>query len=183
MRKERGFSTVGLMLVGAGGFLAALGVVPRSQQARIATSEAVTIADLRDIVAAARAYQASNGALPWQLSCLGEPVASCGGATFPAGTHPFLDPLRGAVPAMWGVISDNSFLSHGYVFVYARGPVSGYGVFDPGVKSFTLIASPVVVSGSGQRYFIVDHTGAICASTTAPFLNDGVGVPAGCTKV
>jgi type II secretory pathway pseudopilin PulG len=197
VRNEHGFATGGaVFLAAAAAVLASVGV-PRSQQARVAMAEAAVIADLRDIIAATKAYKASNGALPSSLGCLGSPVGTCPAGplgNFPAGTRPFLDPLRGCVPGTPGTISNVQFLNHGHLFTYTAdlypGNVAGPGQFDSGARRFTLTAVPVTYVGhwqvqvlSGRRYFIADHTGAICSTTGAPFANTGTGVPAGCTRV
>lgn len=178
MRAQQGFSGLGLTMFAGAAALAALLGAPRTQQARASATEAAVITDLRQIVAAARAYAASNRAFPSSLSCMANPPT----AGFPAGTPPFLDPLRGALVVTPGVVGPNEFRNHGYTFKYEAGGV-GRGLYEPGVVTFTLNAGPLLPGQSGYKYFGTDNTGLICVKTDAPFPNDGVSLPQGCLSI
>jgi hypothetical protein len=178
MRAQQGFSGLGLTMFAGAAALAALLGAPRTQQARASVTEAAVITDLRQIVAAARAYAASNRAFPTTLSGMGQPTV----VGFPIGTPPFLDPLRGAVLPTPGVIGPSQFNNHGYTFTYQPG-VGGRGLYDYGAATFSLKADPLLPGQSGYKYFGTDKTGLICVKTDAPFPNDGVSLPQGCLSI
>jgi uncharacterized membrane protein YhaH (DUF805 family)/type II secretory pathway pseudopilin PulG len=135
------------------GMVAAI-AIPSLLRARISANEAATLGDIRTIITAQAAYQASNGGLfEGNLECLSAPFSGCLPG-YPGNGGTFLDPV-----------------------LSARQPKSGYDRrFEPGrmveidpalssptsVREFAYVATPIKAGQTGVRSFCGDSTGLIC---------------------
>ena len=128
--------------------------IPSLLRARVSANESAAIGDVRTVISAQAAYQASNGG--WydgNLECLAAPFSGCVPG-YPANAPTFLDPV-----------------------LASRQPKSGYvRRFEPGrmvtvdatlssptsVAEYAYVTTPVTAGQTGVRSFCGDATGLIC---------------------
>lgn len=141
-----------LMLVAFIGIIAAI-AIPSLLRARVSANEAGAIGDLRTVVSAQAAYQASNrGFYEGRGECLSRPAECIPGYSGPS----FLDPMTLTSP------------KNGYVRELRPGtPIEPgvTGVSPTSTNGFAIIAYPAVAGKTGIRSFCADASGRVCSMT------------------
>jgi hypothetical protein len=146
------------------GIVAAI-AIPSLLRARVAANEAATIGDIRTVISAEAAYQATSGGYYGPPDCLARP-----NECLPAYDGPtFLDP---------GLASAQT--KNGYRRTFHPGsPVDsaldGSAVPPRSLSSYAYTAVPANVGQTGVRGFCGDASGRICFTTdgTTPAVVDG----------
>jgi type IV pilus assembly protein PilA len=135
------------------GIIAAI-AIPSLLRARVSANESATIGDLRSIVSAQAAYQASNrGFYESKPGCLATPASCIPGYTGP----PFLD------------LATFAEQKSGYRRQMRTGSTPGEATdaSPTSTNSFAVEALPVTPNTTGVRGFCVDHTGVVCSVASA----------------
>jgi type II secretory pathway pseudopilin PulG len=126
------------------GIVAAI-AIPSFLRARVTANEAVTIGDIRSVIAGQAAYQTVNGGFyASRLECLTRPGDCLANATLPQ----FLDPGTIASP------------KSGYVREFVPGPPAPGSATS--TSGYAFLAYPVTVGQTGVRSFCGDSSGRIC---------------------
>src|SRR5262249_2597085 len=130
---------------GGGGLgVAAAIAIPSLLRARTSANEAAAIGDIRTVISAEAAYQASNNGAYAELRCLGDPKTCIGGYSGPT----FID-------ANLASLADKS----GYKRAFFAGQQ-----MQGGIDQFAYTATPVTPGQTGTRSFCGDSTGVVCAN-------------------
>jgi type IV pilus assembly protein PilA len=143
--KEQGFSLIELLMVVAIILLIAAFSIPNLLRSRMAANDASAVATMRTLNTVALAYSTTYGAYPAALRNLG----------------PAFTPSSTSADFVDSVLAKDPATKSGYIFTWtavasSSGPVVRY----------TLVATPVNKSGTGQRAFYTDQSGVIRADTT-----------------
>ncbi|MGB0036717.1 MAG: type II secretion system protein [Candidatus Acidiferrales bacterium] len=149
--REKGFSLIELMIV-VGIILVLVAIaVPNILAARRAANEACAVSAMRLINTSAANYWTSYGnGFPPTLAAMGTAAA---GDTVPTCDEALM---------MDEVLTTGT--KSGYTFAYTVGTVNAIpvqGCANPGGGTYTLVATPQQVGGTGQRMFYTDQTGVI----------------------
>ena len=121
---------------------------PSLMRARISSSTALTVADLREVLAAEERYHQATGAFA-SLECLGAPER-CGAGK---GLMPLRPELVSAAPR------------HGFARYFMAGPGEGQ---PPGarLRSFAYLAVPLVLTADADAFRPPSGDWALCADST-----------------
>jgi len=145
----------------AAGLVAAL-AIPSLMRARTSANEAATIGDIRTVISAQAAYEASTQGYG-ELACLSAPATCVKGYTGPA----FLD-------AELASLKDKN----GYKRVFQAGKP---GPRPRSFQTYAYAATPLEAGKAGTRSFCGDSTGRICADPKgAAIVPVGGSCPATC---
>lgn len=155
--KGQGIATVGLVLgyvgIAAIPFILIIAAIaiPNLLRARMAANEASAVGALRSYSYALSTYAAEcpNVGFPASLANLG-----------PAVTNSSKDCNRAGV--LDGVLGADLPMRSGYTFHYLTGDFNNLGQ----TTTFSISAEPVIPGNTGTRYFFVDQTGVIRASSS-----------------
>jgi type IV pilus assembly protein PilA len=152
-KAQKGFSLIELLIVVAIILVIAAIAIPNLLRSRMAANEASAVSAVRAITTAEHAYFQAYPAIGFTctLSNLGPP---------PAG-QPYTDTGAGILDA---VVSSGTKAGYSFAVTACSG--------TPVVSSYTTIATPITVGGTGQRAFCSDASGVIRYSSD--------GVPATC---
>jgi len=141
-KTQKGFSLIELLIVVAIILIIAAIAIPNLLRSRMAANEASAVSAIRAITTAEHAYFQAYPAIGFTctISNLGPPAAG----------QPYTDTAAGILDA---VVSSGA--KAGYSFSLSA--CSG----TPVVSSYTSVATPIVVGGTGQRAFCSDASGVI----------------------
>jgi type IV pilus assembly protein PilA len=140
--KQNGFSLIELLIVVAIILIIAAIAVPNFIRSKIAANQASAVGSLRSLNTACVSYNTTYGQFPAALTNLG-PVASGG---IPSSTSSDLIDMVLAAGA-----------KSGYTFVYTAGTSD---------QSYTLTATPIAASTSGQNMYYTDQSGVVRVDTS-----------------
>lgn len=121
--------------------------IPSLLRARVSANEAMAIGDIRTVISAEAAYQASSGGAYGTLECLGTPASCISNFTGPV----FIDPtLASGAP------------KGGYRRTFHPGPPAASAMTQSGLNTFAYTAVPLEPNRTGVRGFCGDSSGRIC---------------------
>jgi type IV pilus assembly protein PilA len=138
-KQEKGFSLIGLLIVVAIILIIAAIAIPNLLRSKMAANEASAVATMRTLNTSAVAYSTTYGAYPTNLTDLG-----------PAAT-----PSSTAADLVDSVLAKDPATKSGYTFVWAASGTPP--------SSYTLTATPLQTSVTGQRGFFTNQSGVIRA--------------------
>jgi type IV pilus assembly protein PilA len=143
------------------GIVAAI-AIPSLLRARVSANETTAIADVRTVISAEAAYQASSGGSYGTIECLVRP-----GECLP----------RYAGPSLLEARLASGQPERGYLRTFHPGPATGEdaGGTRSGFSSYAYTAVPVTHGQTGVRSFCGDATGRLCYTTdgSAPDVSGG----------
>jgi len=143
--KQKGFSLIELLIVVAIILIIAAIAIPNLLRAKMAANESSAVGSLRTINTSCVEYSTTYGVgFPTSLASLG------GTGTASSASAGLID----------SVLSGGT--KSGYTFAYAPGTADSAGNID----TYTITATPVVASTTGQRMFFTDQSGVIRADAS-----------------
>jgi type IV pilus assembly protein PilA len=140
--KQKGFSLIELLIVVAIILIIAAIAVPNFLRSKIAANQSSAVGSLRSLNTACIAYTTTYGQFPAALTNLG-PISS--GGTASSTSADLIDSVLSA-----GIKS-------GYTFTYTAGTSN---------QSYSITASPIAQSSSGQNMYYTDQSGLIRVDTS-----------------
>jgi type IV pilus assembly protein PilA len=140
--RQKGFSLIELMIVVAIILIIAAFAIPALLRSKIAANQSSAVGSLRSVNTSCTAYSTSYGTYPAALGNLG-PIGS--GGTASSTSADLIDLVLAS-----GVKS-------GYTFIYTAGADN---------QSYTLTATPIAQSNTGQNMYFTDQSGVIRVDTS-----------------
>lgn len=134
---QRGFSLIELLIVVAIILVIAAIAIPSFLRSKIAANQASAVGSLRSLNTACISYDTTYGQFPTALTNLG-PVASAG------------NPTSTSADLIDSVLAAGQ--KSGYSFTYTAGASN---------QSYSITATPIALSTSGQNMYYTDQSGVI----------------------